>query len=60
VRMKVLDLLKAPGFGRKKPIKGKAIVGAGNLDSYKNQNLTVISSDSNRSVETLKNFLNEL
>ncbi len=60
VRMKVLDLLKAPGFGRKKPIKGKAIVGAGNLESYKNQNMTVISSDSNRSVETLKNFLNEL
>lgn len=60
VRMKVLDLLKAPGFGRKKPIKGKAIVGVGNLDSYKNQNLTVISSESNRSVETLKNFLNEL
>jgi hypothetical protein len=40
VRMKVLDLLKAPGFGRKKPIQGKAIVGTGsaNLDNYKNQN----------------------
>jgi hypothetical protein len=60
VRMKVLDLLKAPGFGRKKPIQGKAIVGNGNLDSYKNQNLTVISSDINRSVETLKIFLSEL
>ncbi len=59
VRMKVLDLLKAPGFGRKKPIQGKALVGSGNLDSYKNQNLTIISSDSNRSLETLKNFLNE-
>jgi hypothetical protein len=55
-----LDLLKAPGFGRKKPIQGKAIVGNGNLDSYKNQNLTVISSDINRSVETLKIFLSEL
>jgi hypothetical protein len=59
VRMKVLDLLKAPGFGRKKPIQGKALVGSGNLDSYKNQNLTIISSDSNRSLETLKNFLSE-
>ncbi|MFM7488164.1 MAG: hypothetical protein ACKOC0_05440 [Cytophagales bacterium] len=60
VRMKVLDLLKAPGFGRKKPIKGKAIIGTGNLDSFRDQNLTVISSDNNRSVETLKNFLSEL
>ncbi len=59
VRMKVLDLLKAPGFGRKKPIQGKAIVGSGNLDSYKNQNLTLISADSARSIETLKNFLSE-
>jgi hypothetical protein len=60
VRMKVLDLLKAPGFGRKKPIQGKAIVGTGSLDGFKNQNLTLISGDNNRSIETLKNFLSEL
>jgi Domain of unknown function (DUF4062) len=60
VRMKVLDLLKAPGFGRKKPIQGKAIVGTGSLDGFKNQNLTLISGDSNRSLETLKNFLSEM
>ena len=59
VRMKVLDLLKAPGFGRKKPIQGKALVGLGNLDSYKNQNLTIIPSDSSRALETLRNFLEE-
>ena len=59
VRMKVLDLLKAPGFGRKKPIQGKAIVGA-SLDNFKNQNLTLISGDTNRSLETLKNFLQEI
>lgn len=59
VRMKVLDLLKAPGFGRKKPIQGKALVGLGNLDAYKNQNLTIIPSDSSRALETLKNFLEE-
>jgi len=59
VRMKVLDLLKAPGFGRKKPIQGKAIVGAG-LDNFKNQNMTLISGDTNRSLETLKNFLQEI
>ncbi len=62
VRMKVLDLLKAPGFGRKKPIQGKAIVGASssNLDPFKNQNMTLISGDTNRSLETLKNFLLEI
>jgi hypothetical protein len=62
VRMKVLDLLKAPGFGRKKPIQGKAIVAAdtATLDGFKNQNLTLIASDSNRSLENLKNFLQDI
>ena len=59
VRMKVLDLLKAPGFGRNKPIRGKAIVSESNLDSYKNQNVTLISGDTNKSVESLKMFLQE-
>ncbi|MBS1680393.1 MAG: DUF4062 domain-containing protein [Bacteroidetes bacterium] len=59
VRMKILDLLKAPGFGRNKPIQGKALVGLGSLDSYKNQNLTLISSDSTKSTENLKSFLEE-
>lgn len=61
VRMKVLDLLKAPGFGRKKPIQGKAIVSVNNnLDGFKNQNLTLITGESGRSIETLKNFLQEI
>jgi len=59
VRMKILDLLKAPGFGRNKPIQGKALVGPGNIESYKNQNITLINSDSNRSMENLKSFLQE-
>ena len=61
VRMKVLDLLKAPGFGRKKPIKAKALLASGNpnLDNFKNQNLTIISGDAQRSMENLKNFLQE-
>ncbi len=61
VRMKVLDLLKAPGFGRKKPIKAKALLASGNpnLDNFKNQNLTIISGDTQRSMENLKNFLQE-
>lgn len=62
VRMKVLDLLKAPGFGRKKPIKAKAILSAttANLDSFKNQNLTIISGDAQRSMENLKSFLSDI
>jgi hypothetical protein len=60
VRMKVLDLLKAPGFGRKKPIRGKAIMSSqANLDGFKNQNLTLISGDYNKSLESLKTFLQE-
>jgi hypothetical protein len=63
VRMKALDILKAPGFGRKKPIIGKAIVttpgSTMNLDSFKSQNLRVIESDPNRLNESLKSFLKE-
>ncbi len=60
VRMKVLDLLKAPGFGRNKPIKGKAIVSPSSLDPYKNDNVTLISGDSNKSIDSIKNFLQDL
>jgi hypothetical protein len=63
VRMKALDILKAPGFGRKKPIIGKAIVTAPgarmNDESFKSQNLRVIESDPNRPTESLKLFLQE-
>ncbi|MBS1487381.1 MAG: hypothetical protein JST43_07300 [Bacteroidetes bacterium] len=59
VRMKILDLLKAPGFGRNKPIQGKALVGVGSIDNYKNQNLTLISNDSTHSIDNLKIFLQE-
>jgi len=63
VRMKALDLLKAPGFGRKKPIIGKAIVTAPgskmNMESFKSQNVRVIEGDPQRSIESLKTFLQE-
>jgi hypothetical protein len=63
VRMKALDLLKAPGFGRKKPIIGKAIVTSpgsiANTEAFKSQNLRVIESDPQRSIESLKSFLQE-
>jgi hypothetical protein len=63
VRMKALDLLKAPGFGRKKPIIGKAILTAPgstmNVESFRSQNLTVIESDPDRTAASLKSFLQE-
>jgi hypothetical protein len=63
VRMKALDLLKAPGFGRKKPIIAKAIVAALgsnlNAESFRSQNLRVIEGDPQRSIESLKSFLEE-
>jgi hypothetical protein len=63
VRMKALDLLKAPGFGRKKPILGKAIVtssGAiGNPEPFKSQNLRVIQGDETQSLESLRSFLED-
>lgn len=63
VRMKVLDLLKAPGFGRKKPIKGKAIyTGSGtpiNAESFRSQNIVVFQGENTNSLENLKTFLQE-
>jgi hypothetical protein len=63
VRMKALDLLKAPGFGRKKPILGKAILAAPgstlNVESFRNQNLRVIESDPLRSIESIKSLIQE-
>lgn len=63
VRMKALDLLKAPGFGRKKPIIGKAIVTTPgstlNAESFKNQNLRVIHTDPQHSSESIKSFIKE-
>jgi hypothetical protein len=63
VRMKVLDLLKAPGFGRNKPIKGKAILSAASptttMESFRSQNVTLISGEQNKSIESLKVFLQE-
>lgn len=62
VRMKALDLLKAPGFGRKKPIVGKALVSGhalANKEPFSRQNLRVIDGDQNESIESLKSFLRE-
>jgi hypothetical protein len=63
VRMKALDLLKAPGFGRKKPIIGKAVVTAmGSLsdkEPFKNLDLRVIDGDEAHSLASLRSYLQE-
>lgn len=63
VRMKALDLLKAPGFGRKKPIVAKAIItppnSGVNAETFRAQNLRVIEGDERKSLESLKTFLQE-
>ncbi len=63
VRMKILDLLKAPGFGRKKPIIGKALImeegSKANIDAFKGQDIRVMEGDEQRVTGLLKSFLNE-
>ncbi|MBL6445901.1 hypothetical protein JMN32_06255 [Fulvivirga sp. 29W222] len=64
VRMKLLDLLKAPGFGRRKPIQGKAIMS--NKDkqmdwsSYKNHNIMVIDGTGKDALNDVKIFLEDI
>ncbi|TRX52628.1 DUF4062 domain-containing protein [Fulvivirga sp. M361] len=65
VRMKLLDLLKAPGFGRNKPIKGKAIISEKkqqiDLKTFGNQEITLIDRQETKALEKeLKVFLEEL
>jgi hypothetical protein len=64
VRMKVLDLLKAPGFGRSKPIQGRALFTAPgttmNTEPYKNQNITLIGGEGSKPMDTLKTFLQDV
>ncbi|MBX2963613.1 MAG: hypothetical protein KF687_13965 [Cyclobacteriaceae bacterium] len=63
VRMKVLDLLKAPGLGRKKPIKGKAVLTASNtsvnLEAFSNQNLRIVQAGSQDTAQSIKTLLEE-
>ena len=61
VMMKVLDVLKAPGFGRTKLLKGKALVSSNKSEleaaGILNQSFTHIESNQ---LDTLKKFLKEL
>ncbi len=62
VRMKVLDLLKAPGLGRSKPIKGKAVITTGasiNLEAFKNHNIRILETDPATAPEMVLKILHE-
>lgn len=64
VRMKLLDLLKAPGFGRSKPIQGKAILSKKekkmDWSSYKNHNIMIIDGAKKDAFNDVKVFLDEI
>lgn len=64
VRMKLLDLLKAPGYGRKKPIAGKALISKNekqyNLNAYKNHKLSIIHGTDKGGLDKLKAFLSTI
>lgn len=49
VRMKLLDLVKAPGLGRHKPVLGRAVIGGPgvnmNSEMYQDFDLEVLSMD---------------
>jgi hypothetical protein len=63
VRMKASDLLKAPGFGRKKPIVAKAILSAhgaiSNGEDFRVQDFRIIEGDRKYLVESLESFCQE-
>lgn len=60
VSMKVLDILKAPGFGRNKPILGKAIIGMPG-ETINNENfdseVEIISGEQKKITDSLQYFL---
>ena len=62
IRSKVQDVMKAPGFGRKKPIKAKAIFMEGEKDiqsTYKDQAM-ILSTGNGFQPDSLKPFLDKL
>lgn len=64
VRMKLLDLLKAPGFGRRKPIKGKVIISKKeekiDVSAYKSHKIMVIDGSKEDTLDSLKTFLEDI
>jgi len=64
VRMKMLDILKAPGFGRNKPVLGKAIITApgGNIDkeSFYSKEVEIITGEEKNINDSLSYFLDSI
>lgn len=62
-RMKVLDLLKAPGFGRTKPIQGKALIlqegSPESIKNFKSQDIRIMEGDQQKTLSSLSSFLKE-
>lgn len=62
-RMKILDLLKAPGFGRKKPIVGKALIlqegSQANVDVFKGQEIQIMEGNQQKVTSQLQTYLKE-
>ena len=63
--MKLLDLLKAPGLGRRKPILGKAVIGGMgvemNKEIYQDFDIEVLSVDKKEPLaKHLEKFINSL
>lgn len=64
VRMKMLDILKAPGFGRSKPVLGKAIVTSPgeniNKDSFFNNEMEIITGEEKVINDALSYFIDSI
>jgi hypothetical protein len=64
VRMKVLDLLKAPGLGRNKPILGKAVLTRPgskiNSELCNKHNIKVMEADAQQTEQALLSLLNDI
>jgi hypothetical protein len=63
VRMKILDLLKAPGYGRKKPIVAKILIagkGAKNFEYAESFDVEIIDSTQSFSLDELEVILNQV
>jgi hypothetical protein len=64
MRTKLQDLLKAPGFGRLKPMKAKAVyaIGKSDLDThlFEKNNAMVLGNNGNFNPEHLKPFITKL
>ncbi len=64
IKTKLKDLLKAPGFGRNKPLKAKAVYFDGkkevDLDIYKKNNALILGNNGGFKPEYLSPFLDKL